>query len=177
MYTINQNPINSDHIADATLGTQTGFVFFLNSLTGEIDPIPLAESSAYSTNSKYYEIPVLSDDEKRKHLQQFLYDILDQPEDKTVYNSIQNLLDKQASYQEIKKHIQDSDESVLVAWNTYIGDIAWEHTGSWLQTLDEEIGFEMHACGDCAICSAMQDPNATEDDILDAFDEENDKKE
>lgn len=171
MLTVNHQPIDSDLLADAVLGTAPDTVHVLDMETGQIVEIP-AENVTEIEVERVVQIPRMTDEQKMKELKKYTSEEwMVGDDDVDEHAQVTNMIADGKRVADIEATMRETNW--WIGWDIWIGDTAWEFGWQWLLTLDADVENVWEPCDDCEVCRMMEEnPHHTQGDLHEAFDKQ-----
>ena len=178
MYTLpNGRHIEVEDGVNAVLdGTEQNY-YFLDVEKGDICCVSSGGLDSHSTidkvrssTNRYFEIPRVTQSDKEQWLRSFAEEIMyveDAPLSKIILS-----LPKNNFFERALTEIKSADDNWIDGWEQWSRDSAYELFDEWLGTLPFDIKKEWDGCGNCALCKAQVEGNASFPELIKAFSEE-----
>jgi hypothetical protein len=176
-YLPNKRPVDVEGAIDAMLDTNQAHQYFLDTTTGYVGCVGAEDEEEYSRlksirheSNRYLELPRVSDDKKKAWLETFagmivLFD------DAPFYEILLGTLRSAGFESAYTLLISYKDGEWAPAWESWVGDHAFEDLGVWLKQSVSGSTHGLKGYDNCAICHAHKN-GAGLHELLDAFEEQ-----
>ncbi len=168
-YLPNDIAIDVDGIIDGMLDEDVHILYFFDGKTGDV--VSGEEGKSIPTDTmRYFQIPKVHATRKEKWMRDFIRDFV-YIEDKRLAGKLKEVFDL-GGVHGVCEFLEVYDESWVIVWNEWQGDITFERLEDWFATLPLMIEEKWHGDDDCAVCRAMRD-GMDENQLLEAMLEQN----